>query len=410
MRSTFKILFYIKKNAVKSNGKAPVMARVTLNSEIAQFSLKCDVNPAEWNPKVGRAIGKSATSQQLNGLLDNFRAAITQHFREISDREASVTAEKIKNAFLGLQTHNNSLLELFAEHNKNLEVQIGKGVSRLTHQRYLRTSIRLKEFLKYKYNISDINLKEISYSFLCDFEIYLKTIHSCGQNTVAKFMQRLKTIIITAKNNGWIHADPYANYQCHIEKTERPFLTEQELERIMQKKFSFKRLGQVRDVFVFSCFTGLAYIDVFNLRENNIRTVFDDSLWVIGKRVKTGVTYRVPLLEIPAMIIKKYNGTLPNGELLPVISNQKINAYLKEIADLCGIDKKLSFHVARHTFATTVTLSKGVSIESVSKMLGHTNIKTTQIYARITDTKIGEDMAVLAGKLKGMGTKYAVNF
>jgi integrase len=349
MRSTFRILFYIKKNAVKSNGKAPVMARVTLNSEIAQFSLKCDVNPAEWNPKVGRAIGKSAASQQLNGLLDNFRASITHHFREISDREASVTAEKVKNAFLGLQTRNDSLLNLFEENNKNLEVQIGKGVSRLTHQRYVRTSTRLREFMKYKYNISDINLKEINHSFLCDFEIYLKTIHSCGQNTTAKFMQRFKSITTIAKNNGWIHADPFANYQCHIEKTERPFLTEQELERIMQKKFSVKRLEQVRDVFIFSCFCGLAYIDVFNLRENNIHTVFDDSLWIIGKRVKTGVSYRVPLLEIPAMIIKKYKGTMQNRDLLPVISNQKMNTYLKEIADFCGIDKKLSFHVARHS-------------------------------------------------------------
>ncbi|GHT24561.1 hypothetical protein AGMMS4957_17800 [Bacteroidia bacterium] len=223
-------------------------------------------------------------------------------------------------------------------------------------------------------------------------------------------MQRLKTIILTAKSNGWIHADPYANYQFHREKTERAFLNGEELKSMMQKEFTIKRLEQVRDIFVFSCFTGLAYIDVFNLRENNIRTAFDENLWVIGKRVKTGVTYRVPLLEIPAMIIEKYKGTLPERKLLPVITNQKMNAYLKEIADVCGIDKTLSFHVARHTFATTVTLSKGVSIESVSKMLGHTNIKTTQIYARITDTKISEDMSALAEKLRGMDMKFAVNF
>ncbi|GAB6013048.1 site-specific integrase [Viscerimonas tarda] len=348
-RSTFKILFYIKKNAVKSNGKAPVMARITLNSEIAQFSLKCEVNPAEWNPKAGRATGKSAASQQLNGLLDNFRASITQHYRDISDREASVTAEKVRNAFLGFQTHNETLLGLFTEHIKNLELQIGKGVGRDTLQKYQRTSTRLKDFMKYKFNVSDINIKEINHSFLCDFEIYLKTIHSCKQNTTVQFMQRLRTIILTAKSNGWIHADPYANYQYHTEKTERAFLSEQELEGIMQKKFSVKRLEPVRDLFVFSCFTGLAYIDVFNLRENNIRTSFDENLWIIGKRVKTDVTYRVPLLEIPKMIIDKYKKTLSNEKLLPVIINQKMNAYLKEIADLCGIDKILSFHVARHS-------------------------------------------------------------
>jgi site-specific recombinase XerD len=409
MRSTFKILFYIKKNAVKSNGKAPVMARITLNGEIAQFSLKCEINPSDWNPGTGRAVGKSAAAQKLNGLLDNFRASLTQHYREISDREATVTAEKVRNAFLGLQMRNDSLLDLFDEHCKNLEIQIGRGVSRDTHQKYLRTGSRLRDFMNYKYHISDINLKEINHSFLCDFEIYLKTIHSCGQNMTAKFMQRVRTIILIAKSNGWIHADPSANYKLQTEKTEREFLNERELESIIQKKFTVKRLEQVRDIFVFSCFTGLAYIDVFNLRDSNIRTAFDNALWIMGKRVKTNVSYRVPLLDIPKMIIEKYKGSLPGGELLPVITNQKMNAYLKEIADLCGIDKNLSFHVARHTFATTVTLSKGVSIESVSKMLGHTSIKTTRIYARITDDKIKNDMAMLAGKLNEMKTKYAEN-
>ena len=409
MRSTFKILFYIKKNAIKSNGKAPIMARITLNGEIAQFSLKCEVNPNDWNPKAGKAIGKSASVQQLNSLLDNFKASLIQHYRDISERESTVTAEKVRNAFLGIQTRNETLLDLFQQHNQSLEVQIGKGVSRDTYQKYLRTSTRLEEFMKYKYNLSDMNLKEINYSFLYDFEVYLKTIHNCGQNTTAKFLQRLKSIILIAKSNGWIHTDPFISYKLHFEKSEREYLTEPELEAIMKKKFTIKRLEVVRDIFIFSCFTGLAYVDVFNLREGNIRTTFDESLWIIGKRVKTGVSYRVPLLEIPMMIINKYKDTLPKDEILPIISNQKMNAYLKEVADLCGVTKNLTFHIARHTFATTVTLSKGVSIESVSKMLGHTNIKTTQIYARITDNKISDDMNNLAGKLKGLETKFAVN-
>ena len=409
MRSTFKILFYIKKNALKSNGKAPVMARITLNGEITQFSLKCEVDPAEWNPHTGRVQGKSAPAQKLNALLDNFRASITQHYREISDREVTVTAEKVRNAFLGIQCRNETLLDLFNKHIESLNEQIGKkGVSRDSYQKYVRTATRLEDFMKSKYNISDINLKEINHSFLYDFEVYLKTNYGCAQNTTTKFMQRLRSVIIIAKNNGWIHIDPYANYKFHLEKTERAFLTEQELERLIQKKFSIKRLEQVRDIFVFSCFTGLAYIDVSNMQESNIRQAFDESLWIMGKRVKTGVSYRVPLLEIPKRIIEKYKGTLPDGKMLPIITNQKMNAYLKEIADICLIDKVLTFHCARHTFATTVTLSKGVSIESVSKMLGHTNIKTTQIYARITDNKISNEMNVLAGKLKGIETKYAV--
>jgi len=348
MRSTFKILFYIKKNALKSNGKAPIMARVTLNGEIVQFSVKCEVDPAEWNPKAGRAIGKSASSTNLNSLLDGFRANLTQHYRDISDRDASVTAEKVRNAFLGLQTREDSLLELFDHHVKNLKVQVGKNVSRDTYMKYLRTRTRLHDFMKYRYNISDINLKEINHSFLCDFEVYIKTIHNCGQNSTAKFMQRLKSIILIAKSNGWIKIDPFLSYKFHFEKSEREYLTEPELEAIMKKKFPIKRLETVRDIFVFSCFTGLAYVDVFSLRENNIRTTFDESLWLIGKRVKTGVSYRVPLLDVPMQIIDKYKGTLPNDEILPIISNQKMNSYLKEIAAVCGVDKNLSFHVARH--------------------------------------------------------------
>jgi site-specific recombinase XerD len=410
MRSTFSILFYIKKSALKSNGKAPIMTRITLNGEIAQFSLKCEVNPDDWNPRAQRVNGKSANAVKLNGLLDNSRSIIFNHYREISEREATVSAEKVKNAFLGLKTSQYSLLELFNKHINDLETKIGKELSRITYLRYIRARNRLELFMQRKYNVSDFDMREINYSFLCDFEIYLKSHYNCGHNAAMKLIKHLRTIIIIAKNNGWLHADPFANYKFHTEKTERAFLTQQELENIMNKSFSIKRLDQVKDVFLFSCFTGLAYIDVFNLRENNIRESFDGNLWIIGKRVKTNVSYNVPLLDVPRMIIEKYKGTLLTGELLPVISNQKMNAYLKEIADMCGIDKLLTFHVARHTFATTVTLSKGVSIESVSKMLGHTNIKTTQIYARITDNKISNEMNILAGKLKGIETKYAANY
>jgi len=212
-------------------------------------------------------------------------------------------------------------------------------------------------------------------------------------------MQRFRTIIIIAKNNGWIHTDPFANYKIRFKKVDRGYLTQEQIETIRQKTFTTKRLEQVQDIFIFSCYTGLAYIDVKNLRETNIRTSFDEGVWIMGKREKTGVNFNVPLLDVPKKIIEKYKGTLPSGMVLPVPSNQKMNAYLKEIGDLCGIEKELTFHLARHTFAT-FTLSKGVSIESVSKMLGHTNIKTTQIYAKITDTKISTDMSVFAKKLE----------
>ena len=249
-------------------------------------------------------------------------------------------------------------------------------------------------------------MKEINNLFITDFEVYLLTTCGCNSNTTAKFIQFFKRIVIIARNNGWIHADPFINYKIRISKVDRGYLTQDEIERIMAKKF-MPRLEHIKDIFIFSCFCGLAYIDVKNLRENNIRTSFDGKLWIIGKREKTGVTFNIPLLDVPKMILEKYKGTLRNGYMLPVLSNQKMNAYLKEIGDVCGINKPLTFHLARHTFAT-LTLSKGVSIESVSKMLGHTNIQTTQIYARIVDDKIKNDMTLFSKKMRGIEKKYAV--
>ena len=215
---------------------------------------------------------------------------------------------------------------------------------------------------------------------------------------MAKFMQFFKRIIILARNNGLIVHDPFANYKIQLKKVDRGYLTEQEMNKIIQKKFPTKRLEQVRDIFIFSCFTGLAYIDVKELTKNHIRISFDGNIWIMTKRHKTKVNVNVPLMDIPKKILQKYEGELPDDKILPVLSNQKMNAYLKEIADVCGITKNLTFHLARHTFATTVTLAKGIPIETVSKMLGHTNIQTTQIYARITNDKISKDMEGLSEK------------
>ena len=219
-------------------------------------------------------------------------------------------------------------------------------------------------------------------------------------------MQFFKRIILIARNNGILVGDPFANYKIRLEKVDRGYLTEDEIKIILKKKMVSERLEQVRDVFIFSCFSGLAYVDVANLKEDNIRKSFDGNLWIITKRQKTNTDVNVPLLDIPKMILEKYKGKLPDGKVLPIISNQKLNAYLKEIADVCGIKKNLTFHLARHTFATTTTLAKGVPIETVSKMLGHTNIETTQIYARITNNKISNDMQGLDKKFVGIEKIY----
>ena len=219
-------------------------------------------------------------------------------------------------------------------------------------------------------------------------------------------MQFFKRIILIARNNGILIGDPFANYKIRLEKVDRGYLTEDEIKIILKKKMVSERLEQVRDVFIFSCFSGLAYVDVANLKEDNIRKSFDGNLWIITKRQKTNTDVNVPLLDIPKMILEKYKGKLPNGKVLPIISNQKLNTYLKEIANVCGIKKNLTFHLARHTFATTTTLAKGVPIETVSKMLGHTNIETTQIYARITNNKISNDMQGLDKKFVGIEKIY----
>ena len=282
-----------------------------------------------------------------------------------------------------------------------------KGISRsdATIQKYDRCYRRTIEFLKSKYNLSDIPLVEINHKFIVDFECYLRTVCGCNENTAAKFLQTFRMIIIRAKDNGYIKADPFANYRIRIKRVDRGYLTDEELGIIAEKEFKTPRLAQIRDIFLFSCYTGLAYIDIRDLKEENIKTSFDGNEWIMTHRQKTKTPVNVPLLDVPKALIKKYKGQVQNGRLFPVPSNQKTNQYLKEIADACGIDKNITFHMARHTFATTVTLSKGVPIESVSKMLGHTNVQTTQIYARITNEKISRDMAALAAKMNESSEK-----
>ena len=400
MKSTFRILFYLKRDKQKSDGTIPIWCRITVDGEATRFNTKSSIHPNFWDTKAAKATGKTKEVMEANALLDSIKAAIYKVYYDLQERENNVTAERIKNIFLGIETKRQYLLELFKSHNEDVEKLIGVSKSKATYQKYEVTRGHLTKFIKEKYNVSDISLKEINHMFISDFEVYLLTTAGCKSNTTAKFMQFLKRIIIIARNNGWIQHDPFANYKIRIGKVDRGYLTQEEIETIMQKKFASKRLEQVRDIFIFSCYTGLAYIDTKGLREKHIRTSFDGKLWIMTRRQKTNVNANIPLLDVPNQILNKYKGALPNGIVLPVLSNQKMNAYLKEIGDVCGIDKSLTFHLARHTFATTVTLAKGVPIETVSKMLGHTNIKTTQIYARITDSKIGNDMALLAGKLK----------
>jgi integrase len=402
------VLFYLKRDKRKANGNVPLFCRITVDGKEVRFGMKKDIHPKCWDVKAGKAGGRTNEAADINTLIDNTKSAIYKVYRELQERENSVTAEKVKNAFLGINDKHQNLLEEFDRHNREKKLLVGVSISDSLYDKYRITRDHLAEFMKEWYNVSDISLKEISHKFINDFEVFLLTSRKCSENTAAAYLKLFKHLILVAIKYGWMYHNPFSDYPIQLKKVDRGYLTQEEVEILMKQTFVAKRLERVRDIFIFCCFCGLSYIDVKRFTPENIRTSFDGNLWIIGKRGKTDTSYTIPLLEIPRIILEKYRGALPEGQLLPLINNANTNAYLKEIGAQCGIKKKLTFHLARHTFAT-LTLSKGVSIESVSKMLGHTNIKTTQIYARITSDKISNDMALFAGKVKGMETNFTAN-
>ena len=397
MKSTFSVIFYLRRDRKKRDGTCPVMCRITIDGIDTRFNTKLHVQLSKWDVNANKVSGINPESRNLNARLDDIKASLHRIYHDLQ-RFDIVTPEKIKGEFLGLDESGETILKLFDKHNEDVASMVGISKSAATLQKYNVTRKHVANFIKKKYRVSDMAVKSINDMFLRDFEVYLLTQERVSHNTMAKFMQFFKRIIILARNNGLIVHDPFANYKIQLKKVDRGYLTEQEMNKIIQKKFPTKRLEQVRDIFIFSCFTGLAYIDVKELTKNHIRISFDGNIWIMTKRHKTKVNVNVPLMDIPKKILQKYEGELPDDKILPVLSNQKMNAYLKEIGDVCGITKNLTFHLARHTFATTVTLSKGIPIETVSKMLGHTNIQTTQIYARITNDKISKDMQGLSDK------------
>ena len=307
--------------------------------------------------------------------------------------------EQIRNAFLGLEEKEKTLVTYFSQFNGQYKQKVGTTATQKTYSRYELTKQRLLDFMKGKYHVSDMPVRELNTVFIENFYLYLRNACGINNNTAMKFVQRFRTVLSYARNTGLDFIDPFANYKFNFDRVDRGYLEQAEIDKIYNKAFASKRLEQVKDMFIFSCYTGLSYIDLCNLTAENIRTGFDGRLWIMTKREKTGIDSNIPLLEIPRQILEKYEGKLKDGKLLPVISNQKMNDYLIEIAALCGIDKHITFHLARHTFATEICITQGVPIESVSKMLGHTNIKTTQIYARVVDRKVSHDMSVLERKI-----------
>lgn len=398
-KNTFKVAFIIRRNQVNKDGKCAIMIRITVDGEYERVNSTLTIEPELWDATASKAIGRSSKIAEFNKRIEDIRHVLKEHYYDILNRHGYATAEMVKNAFTGVTAKEESLVPLYLQHLEDTKKLVGLSKADPTYKKYERMYRRVVEFMKKKYNITDIPLREIKLSFITDLEFFLRTEYKYSQNTVYKCMKFFKQVINKGIRAGLIFVDPFNGYKISCERVDRGYLSEDELAKMMAKKFGSKRLEQVRDIFVFACFTGLAYIDLANLRVDNIQKMFDGRLWIVTHRQKTNTKVTVPLLPPALKILNKYEGQFLDGQLLPIITNQKLNCYLKEIAEICEINKNLTFHLARHTFATTMTLGKGVPIESVSKMLGHTNIQTTQIYARITNEKISKDMATLAQNL-----------
>ena len=403
MNKTFNLLFYVKKSKINFLGESPIYLRITIDGKISEISVKRTILPSRWNAKAQKVNGSSEESKSFNFYLKTFEQKVYDTYHELMRDKESVTCESLKNKLLGKGERTRMLISIFEDHNNRMEKLIDKEFAQGTLTRYKTCLKHTKAFLKWKFNISDIDIQKIDYAFLNDFELFLRTERDCNNNSAVKYIKNFGKIIRICIANGWINRDPFLNYSSSFNEVTRVFLNEQEIERLFNKDFKNERLSQVRYIFLFSCFTGLAYIDTQKLTQDNINIGLDGNKWIYTKRQKTKTTSNIPLLSKAEEIIERYKNhpaCLNSGRLLPVLSNQKMNAYLKEIADLCDINKELTYHIARHTFATTITLSNGVPIESVSKMLGHKNIKTTQHYAKILDKKVSEDMSALRNVLQ----------
>ena len=397
MRSTFKVLFYLKKNKHKIQSVVPVMGRITVNGTIAQFSAKLSVPPHLWEVKGGRAKGKSLEADRINRYLDNIRIQIGKHYQSICDRDGYVSADKVKNAYLGFSKRYKLLLELCDEFCKEYKNRI--DVDRTIHSLFRYQTLRrdLSLFICQDYKVKDIPLVELDQSFAEKFAAYLKHVKGLANTTISVEIKSLKHIVKKAFNDGQMEKNPFAYYYYFADQPEIEYLTEEEINKLIIGKVKQQRQDRTRDLFLFCCFTGLSYADLAKLSYEELKQTSDGAWWISSIRQKTKVPFTVKLLPVAKAILEKYrieenryNPLFPEnpGKVFPVASLKSSDACLKHIARQCGITKNLKFHCGRHTFATTVSLMNGIPLETVSKMLGHKYTTTTQIYAKVTNQMI----------------------
>ena len=401
MKTKVSILFYAKRAKASVNGLVPIYTRITINGKRIELSSNRFVEISKWSTESGKMKGNSEEARSINSHLDMLRIQIIDLQMELVHKKIPVTAETLKSKILGVDERARMLIPIFQDHNNKIKELVGKEYAPGTLERYKTSLSHTIEFLQWKYKVSDIEINKIDHAFVTDYEFWLRSVRNCANNTAVKYIKNFNKIIKLCLANDWLNKNPFANYKSKVKEVERVYLSEEEIQSIINKDFKTERLSLVRDIFLFSCFTGLAYIDVKNLTKSHISIGIDGEKWIFTHRQKTETASKIPILPVTQMIIDKYlDHPKSNNEdrLLPILTNQKMNAYLKEIAGVCEIEKELTFHIARHTFATTVTLTNGVPIESVSKMLGHKNLRTTQHYAKVLDKKVGEDMKILREK------------
>ncbi len=404
-KNTFGAHFILRRERSR-DGKSPVYARISVNGTRAEITVKAWVNPSEWNESRGAARPKNEELKLLNNYLEDVRGKLFTHYRDLKIDEAVLTAEAVKNSYLGIRAGEEperTLCWLVKEHN----VMMSKVLKHGSLKNYFTTERYIQNFLRSKFPSGDVYLRQLRYEFITSFEHYIRTNalkegDPCTNNGTMKHLERLRKMINWAVKNEWLDSDPFNNFKLHFKRTEREFLTEQELGAIVKVQLSTPILQKVRDLFMFSCYTGLSFIDLVQLKPHQVIAGSEDVKWISTTREKTSTAVNIPLLEPAVNILERFKddpSATVNETVFPKISNQEMNRSLKIIAGLSGISKQMTFHMARHTFATTVTLMNGVPIESISKMLGHTKLSTTMIYARVSQNKIGMDMMLLQQKM-----------
>lgn len=398
---TFTLLAMTRRTKQNKQGEIPVFIRITIDGRSTEIATKHYVKPALWDNLKGRVKGKSDLAKTINDTIDLFKLRAKQQYNKLLESGSDIDLTAIKNGVLGIEEKKPTLLDVFSKLVRDVHAKIGVEYSLSCYNAYRATENHLVAFLEVEYKLQDYKLKDLSYGFIADFELYLKTKGKCRQNGAIKHIQRVKKSVKIALKYDYIQKDPFLLHSMSKDKVIRLPLNDNELMVLETAKFNVERLTIVRDMFLFTCYTGLAFIDAKHLKKENIGIGIDGEEWIFTERQKTGNTCAIPLLPPAKAILEKYANhekVLASCYLLPIPSNQKFNAYLKEIGDLAGIRKKLTVHIGRHTFATTIALQNGIPMEVVKQMLGHDNIKTTQIYAKVETRLIADSMNVLRKK------------